>query len=189
MKAKLSEQDLTDYALNALEPDERLYVESMLAVSEDDRNDIYAMIDTALMLEEGFEREDDRQPVLLMPEQRERLLNVRVPNRFLHHAAGILAAAASVAFALVHKDVWIPKGPASEVARVSGEVSSYVAQAVSAADGDDFANQFANFRRLTEDPVLKKWFSSQPVGGSATFGGGSSFGLEVSPRATLDFMP
>ena len=186
MSAKLTEQDLTDYALNELQPDVRLYVESMLAVSEEHRNDIYEMIDMALLLEEGFEREDDRQPVRLKPEQREHLLDVRIRNRFFHHAAAVLAVAASVAFALVHRDVWIPKARASEMARVSGHVSGYVAQAVSAAEGDDFASQLAHFRRLTEDPVLKKLFS-QPVGGSAAFGSGSAFGLEVSPRASLEF--
>ena len=32
----------------------------MLAVSEECRNDIYEMIDVALMLEEGFERRTER---------------------------------------------------------------------------------------------------------------------------------
>ena len=34
---------VVNYALNELEPDVRLYVESMLAVSEEHRNDIYEM--------------------------------------------------------------------------------------------------------------------------------------------------
>ena len=34
MRGKLTEQDLTNYALNELPPDERLYAESILGVSE-----------------------------------------------------------------------------------------------------------------------------------------------------------
>lgn len=188
MRGKLSDQDLTDYSLNELQPEERLYVESMLAVSEECRNDIYEMIDTALLLEEAFEVEDDKEPLLLTAEQREKVLHMPVPNRFMHHAAAVLAAAACVAFALVHKDVWIPKARAAEVARVSGQVSDYVAQAVSAPVGDDFVSQLATFRRLTDDPLLKKFFSTQPVGGSASFGAGSSLSLEVAPRVALDFI-
>jgi anti-sigma factor RsiW len=45
MRGRLTEQDLTDYALNELPPDERLYTESMLAVSEECRDDIYRMLE------------------------------------------------------------------------------------------------------------------------------------------------
>ena len=42
MRGKISDQDLTNYALNdGLDSRERLYVESMLAVSEECRQDIY----------------------------------------------------------------------------------------------------------------------------------------------------
>ena len=146
MSTKLTEQDLTDYALNELDPNERLYVESLLAVSEESRNDIYAMIDLALMIEEGFEREDDKVPMILNPEQRGDLLNVRMPNRFVRQAAAVLAAAAAVALAFARADVWLPKSRALDVARVSSQVSSYVAQAVSTTDGDDFVSQLATFR-------------------------------------------
>lgn len=188
MSAKLTEQDLTDYALNELGPEERLYVESMLAVSEESREDIYKTIDLALMIEEGFECHEEVEPVLLTLEQRNRLLNARMPNRFFHRAAVVLAAAAAVALAFARADAWLPKTRALEVARVSSQVSSYVAQAVSSADGDDFVSQLATFRRLTEDPLLKKWFSSQPVGGSAVFGSGTSMSFEASPRGAFELM-
>jgi hypothetical protein len=145
------------------------------------------MIDTAMMLEEVFEREDGHQPVSLTPAQRQELLNVRVPNHFFRRTAAVFAAAAAIAFALVTKDQWLPKGPAAEVARVSSQMGNYVAQAVSAAEGEDFVNQLATFRKLTEDPA--KWLPSQPPGGAAVFGPPASFNVEVSPRAGLELMP
>jgi anti-sigma factor RsiW len=74
MRGRISDQDLTDYALNELQPEERLYVESMLAVSEECRNDVYEMIEMGQLLEEGFEREEGRVPAMLTREQRSRLL-------------------------------------------------------------------------------------------------------------------
>ena len=56
MRGKISDQDLTDYALDELDPHERLYVESMLAVSEECRADVYDLIEYGQMIEEGFER-------------------------------------------------------------------------------------------------------------------------------------
>ena len=60
MRGKISDQDLADYALNDLQPEERLYVESMLGVSEECRHDVYQMIELSQLLEEGFEKESDR---------------------------------------------------------------------------------------------------------------------------------
>jgi anti-sigma factor RsiW len=179
VRGKLSDQDLTDYALNELEPNERLYVESMLAVSEECRNDVYESIDVAMMMEEGFEREDDQPCLSLTPEQRMALLDVRMPNRFLRRSVAALAAAAAVAMAFVTKDAWLPKGPVSQVAKVSDEVRNYMA--VTAAEGEDFVNQLATFRKLTEDPA--KWLPSQPAGGAAAaYGAPSSMNVEIAPR-------
>ena len=185
MRSKISDQDLTDYALNELGPDERLYVESMLAVSEECRNDVYETIDVAMMIEEVFEREDDRATLLeLTSEQRMALLNVRVPNRFWHRTAAALAAAAAVALAFVSKDAWMPKGSASQVARVSKQMSTYVAQAVTTAEGEDFVNQLASFRKLTGEPG--KWLPAQPAGGAAVFGPPSSLNVEIAPHSGLE---
>ena len=127
MRGQISDQDLTDYALNELDPNERLYVESMLAVSDECRNDVYEMIDAAMMIEEGFEREDGVTSLALTTAQRQALLNVHMPSRYLQRTAAVLAAAAAVAFAFVNKDAWIPKMPTAQVARVSSQMSSYVA--------------------------------------------------------------
>lgn len=188
MRGKISDQDLTDYALNELAPPERLYVESMLAVSEECRNDVYEMIDAAMLLEEGFEKHDDLlMPLTLTAEQRAKLIDVKVPNYFLHRSVAALAAAAAIAVAFVTRDAWLPKGPVEEVARVSSQVTSYVAQAVTAAEGEDFVNQLASFRKLTEDPA--KWLPSQPAGGAAVFGPSPSLNIETSPHGGLELMP
>jgi anti-sigma factor RsiW len=187
VRGKLSDQDLTDYALNELQPEERLYVESMLAISEECRNDIYATIDTAMMIEEGFDAEEGGGSLALTPEQRQALLNVRMPNYFLRRAVAVLAAAAAVAFALVNKEMWMPNGSVARVAQVSSQMSNYVAQAVSAAEGEDFVVQLASLRMLAEEPG--KWLPSQPGGSSAVFGSSPSLNLEVAPHAALDLVP
>ncbi len=179
-----------DYALDALDPNQRLYVESMLAVSEECRNDVYEMIDLGMMLEEGFEREDMKEAGLsLTGGQREKLLTAPVESHFFRRASVVLAAAAAVALAFVTKDQWLPKGPAAQVAKVSTQMGNYVAQAVSAAEGEDFVSQLASFRKLTEDPT--KWLPTQPAGGSAVFGTPSTFNIEVAPHAGLglELMP
>jgi anti-sigma factor RsiW len=186
VRSQISDQDLTDYALDELAPNERLYVESMLAVSEECRNDVYEMIDTAMLLEKGFEREDGPQSFGLTPEQRQTLLNVRVPNHFLRQTAAVLAAAAAVAFALVTKEQWLPKEPAAKMARVSSQMSNYVVQAVSAAEGEDFVNQLASFRKLTEEPA--KWLPAQPPGGATVFGPPYSLKIEGAPHSALELM-
>jgi hypothetical protein len=182
VKGKLSQQDLTDYAMNELSPNERLYVESLLAVSEEYRNDIYETIDVALMLEEGFEVEEEKTPALLTDGQRQRVLDVEVPNRFFHRAAAFLSAAAAIALALLNHDTWLPKSSANGMARVS----SMMVDAVS--DEDDLATKLANFRRLAEDPGFKKWISAQPVTSPQGFSaGGQSTSWGAAPRASFDF--
>ncbi|HEY3897733.1 MAG TPA: hypothetical protein VGM54_03920 [Chthoniobacter sp.] len=164
MRSQLSDQDLTDYALNELGPEERLYVESMLAVSEECRNDVYETIDVAMLIEVGFERQDAKTPSFeLTAEQRIVLLDVRVPNRILPRSITALAAAAAVALAFFSKDLWLPKGTGPQVARAANQVTDYVTHA--AADGEDFVTQLQSFRKLTEDPA--KWLPSQPASGSA----------------------
>jgi len=188
MRGKISDQDLSDYALNELEPRERLYVESMLAVSEECRNDIYETIETAMMIEQGFELAEDRTAMSLTTAQRRALLAFRGPNYFLRRSVAGLAAAAALALAFVHKDSWMPKGPVSaEVARVSRQMTQYVAQAASSTDAEDFVSPLASFRKLTDEPV--KWLPSQPPAGATVFGTGASLQLEVAPHAGFYLIP
>ena len=179
MKGKLTQQDLTDYALNELSPNERLYVESLLAVSEEYRNDIYEMIDAALMLEEGFEIEEEKMPALLTDGQRQRVLEVELPNRFFQRAAVLLSAAAAIALALFNHDILLPKGTTS-----MGQVTTLVEGAIS--DEDDLATKLANFRQLAEDPGFKKWFSAQPVN-SQGYSAATQSSWGFAPRVSFDF--
>ena len=192
MRSAISDQDLTDYALNELAPEERIYVESMLAVSEECRHDVYEMIDVAMLLEKGFEREAANVTEELTAEQREKLISFRPRPRYLETAAAMLAVAAAVAFALSHPGFWQVPGGAQQVAMVSTQVSNYVVEAVTPDDGIDFVGQLANWAQLAEDPVLNKWFNSEWFsaehgGQSASLGSGSAW--DPMPRASFDVMP
>jgi anti-sigma factor RsiW len=189
MRGAISDQDLTDYALNELGPEERLYVESMLAVSEECRNDVYQMIDVAMLLEQGFEREATAMPGELTAEQREKLIAFTPRVRYWETAAAVLAAAAAVAFAVSHPGVWQMPGGAQKVAQVSTQVSNYVVEAVRPEEGIDFGGQLANWTQLAEDPVLKKWFNSEWF--SVEHGGESPSlsGTVPMPRSSFDVMP
>lgn len=195
MRGQLSDQDLTDYALNELGPEERLYVESMLAVSEECRNDIYEMIDTAMLIEEGFDREEPLEPVLLTTEQRMALLNVRTPNRFLHRTAAALAAAAAVVLTGLNYGVWLPKSSVSavsQVARVSTQMTNYVVDAVSSVSSterEDFVAQLASFKKFADEPVILKWLPTQAPGGASVMGSTPTFNLEAAPHTPFDLMP
>ncbi len=192
MRSQISDQDLTDYSLNELEPEQRIYVESMLAVSEECRNDVYEMIDMAMLLERGFEREAAKVPGELTVEQREKLITFRPRPRYVETAAAVFAAAAAVAFALTHPGLWQVPGGAQQVAMVSTQVSNYVVDAVTPDDGIDVVGQLANWAQLAEDPVLNKWFNSEWFaaehgGQSASLGSGSAW--DPMPRASFDVMP
>jgi hypothetical protein len=192
VRSEISDQDLTDYALNELDPEHRIYVESMLAVSEECRNDVYAMIDVAMLLEKGFERESARLSEALTSDQREKLITFKPRPRYFETAAALLSVAAAVAFAISHPALWQMKGSAQQVARVSTQVSRHVVDAVTPEDGIDFVGQLANVKQLAEDPVLKKWFNSEWFSGdhggqSASLTGGAAW--DPMPRASIDVMP
>ena len=157
MRGKISDQDLTDYALNELEPHERLYVESMLAVSEECRADVYDLIEMGQMMEEGFEREDGKiESIALTGEQRARLLTVRAnPMSFVRTAAAVMAAAACVAFAIVNPAILPDRGTAVHVAQVSRGVAQVVTHAVTPANGSGMLASFDSLRAFVEEP--SKW--------------------------------
>lgn len=189
MRSEISDQDLTDYALNELPDEQRLYVESMLAVSEECRNDVYEMIDMAMLLEKGFEREGAKVASELTPEQREKLITFKPRPRYLETAAAVIAAAAAVAFAITHPGIWKVPGSAQQVAMVSTQVSNYVVDAVTPDDGVDFVGQLANWKQLADDPVLKKWFDSEWFSGEHATSGGAMGGAgswDAMPRASFE---
>ena len=180
MKAKISEQDLTDYALNELGPEERIYVETMLGADEQAREEVYKIIDLAMMLDEGFEKQQGREPAVLTLEQRRALMNVRGPNVFLWNSVAGLAAAACVAFAFVFQDAWMPRLhlPHATAANASGKAGM---QASAAGQEPDFISQILQVREMTDDPLLRKWFSTLP--------GVASPAPSMNMEAVLDSMP
>jgi anti-sigma factor RsiW len=173
MRGTLTDQDLTNYALNdGLDDRERLYVESMLAISEECRQDVYAMLDVAQMLEEGFDRENSRAADELTLVQREKLLHP--PRRhpalaFLQKASAAVALAACVAFALVHPELW-QGAAAHRVASVSTTVTKMVTNASNRgmqANTEDFA-QYVDFQPLVDDSAawLQQASDSLPQSGT-----------------------
>ena len=187
MKAKISEQDLTDYALNELGPEERIYVETVLAGSEEAREEVYKLIDMVMMLDAGFEKQQEREPAVLTLEQRRALMGLRGPNIFLRNSIAALAAAACVAFAFVFQEAWMPRLHLPRMANATAAVSGNAGmQASGAGQETDFVSQILQVRELTDDPLLRKWFSTLPGVTSPAPSMNMESVLESMP---LEFMP
>ena len=179
MKAKVSEQDLTDYALDELGPEERIYVETVLAGSEESREDVYAMIDIAMMLDAGFEREQILEPAVLTAAQRRALLSVRGPNIFLRNSVAALAAAACVTLAFAHLDSWLPRFHLPQAKMAATTPGRTGPQASATAQNPDFVKQIMQFRELADDQALRKLFISLTLPSSTS----------PAPAVSLDSMP
>ena len=158
MRGNLSEQDLTDYALNELNDVDRLYVESMLAASEECRNDIVATIEMAQCLEQGFERElivAERQELALREEQRLELVKTHFRLRYaLRDAAGALGLAACVAFAITSIErLEFPRAriAADRVAQASSKAADAMAVAVQTPEKIDLGKVLSSLREMAEE--------------------------------------
>ena len=151
MRGKISDQDLTDYALNELPPEERLYVESMFAVSEECRHDVYEMIELTQLMEEGFERESSKVPTLLTQEQREKLLYMPSGPSVWQKTAAVVGLAACTALAITQPGLWNVRQHAGTVANVSTKVSTMVTNAVS-TQKIEFSSPFPSLRSLAVMP-------------------------------------
>ncbi len=111
MKDRLRQQDITDYALNELEPRERLYVESLMLGSDDLREDAAAMVETARLLEFGFANESSAEELLeLGTERRDWVLaHSKVGSMWRTMgkvAVGAVSLAACVVFSVAAPLVW-----------------------------------------------------------------------------------
>lgn len=186
MEAKISEQNLTDYALNELGPEERIYVETMLGASEEAREEVYKMIDLAMMLDAGFERQQNREPAVLSAEQRRALLGLRGPNIFLRNSVVALAAAACLAFAVVHQSAWIPRLHLPRAITASHPSGQTGMRASTDDRKTDFISQILHVGQIKDDPLLRKWFSSLPGMTRPSHSMDLEFTLESSQ---LDFTP
>ncbi|MEY5026510.1 MAG: hypothetical protein RLZZ244_2038 [Verrucomicrobiota bacterium] len=115
MKDHLSQQDIVDYALNELDPRERLYVESLMLGSDALREDACEMIEMARLLEQGF-AEGHLPPSLQaefdfsLGDSRRRLVLEHSPSMFWKTAGRVALAmgslAACVAFSVAAPVVW-----------------------------------------------------------------------------------
>ena len=170
MRGKISDQDLTDYALNELQPEDRLYVESMFAVSEECRHDVYQMIELSQLLEQGFEEEDAKAHPLLTGSQRQRVLQARRGHG--HSAsqkiAAVLVAAACVAFTITRTEFAEMELPARQMAVASKQAAHLVADAVSSTDSAEFKGRFETLRAaFTEDSAaptdVLSWLQTEVI--------------------------
>ncbi len=101
MKDRLRQVDITNYALNELEPRERLYVESIMLGCDSTRTDVLEMIEMAQLLEEGFEAEMGGQELILDASRRNKVLGNVVTEGVWHHVWRTAAAAVTLAACLV----------------------------------------------------------------------------------------
>jgi anti-sigma factor RsiW len=154
MRGKVTDQDLTNYALNELSPDERLYVESMLAVSEECRHDVYQMLEVGEMLKEGFEEDEFGADLLLKDEQRERVLEVPRFHwgGFFQRAAAIALLAAGTAYTMTRPGLWQERGAAGQIATAGEAMGNLVAEV-----------QNNGFARTAEEMTARLLQASMPA--------------------------
>ncbi len=167
MRGRLTPQDLTDYALNELPPDERLYVESMLGVSEECRHDVVQMLELGEMLKSGMAAPDS-DVLTLRAEQRAKVLDVPAWHwrGFLQKAAAILLLASGTAFIATRPGFWGKSGPAVDAIASAGHA---VQGMVADVQEKGFARSVEEFRsRLEKISVVPEsapeWqFAAQPA--------------------------
>lgn len=154
MRGPLSDQDLTDYALDELPAHDRIYVESMLAASEECRNDICKTIEMARLLEQGYERElfaAEVQELSLKSEQRAELTRPHFTMRYaVRDVVSALGLAACVAFAITRLDQDSVDHARSAAGRVAA-ASVQAAAVVQESEGVDLAKALASLREMAEE--------------------------------------
>ncbi len=158
MRGPLSDQDLTDYALDELLPQERIYIESMLAASEECRNDVCETIEMARLLEKGYEREivaAEMRDLSLRADQRSELTRPHFTVRYIvRDVAAALGLAACVAFTLTKFDTESFAGARStmgKVAAASTQAADTMSAAMQSNDGIDLAKALASLREMAEE--------------------------------------
>ena len=167
MRGRLTEQDLTNYALNELPPDERLYAESMLGLSDECRNDVCQMLELGELLKDGFAAHDDTQVLELSAEQRSKVLEVPAWHwrGILQKAAAILLLAAGSAFLVTRPGFWNHGGgTADRLASAGQAVQGMVAE----VQEKGFARSVEEFRsrleKVSAPTTETEWqFASQPA--------------------------
>jgi anti-sigma factor RsiW len=158
MRGPLAAQDLTNYALNELDPHERIYVESLLATSEECRHDICQTIEMARLLEQGYEREivaAEARDLALNSDQRAELTRPHYTGRYiLRDVAAALALAACVAVAITKFDTDSFAGARFAVGKM-GKATNRAVDTMNTVmqsnDGVDLAKALASLREMAEE--------------------------------------
>ena len=168
MRGRLTNQDLTDYALNELPADERLYVESMLGVSEECRNDVVQMLELSEMLKDGMQR-DESDVLTLNAEQRAKVLDVPAWHwrGLLQKAAAIFLLSAGTAFIATRPGFWEKSGAAVDRLASAGQAMQGI---VADVQEKGFARSVEEFRSRLErvsapsvDSTSEWQFAAQPA--------------------------
>ena len=168
MRGRLTNQDLTDYALNELPADERLYVESMLGVSEECRNDVVQMLELSEMLKDGMQR-DESDVLTLNAAQRAKVLDVPTWHwrGILQKAAAILLLSASTAFIATRPGFRVKSGAAADTLTSAGQAMQGI---VADMQEKGFARSVEEFRSRLErvsapsvDSASEWQFAAQPA--------------------------
>ena len=103
MDRRLDDTQITNYVLNEMKPEERLFVEAMMLGCEKTRNDAIAMMDMAQLLEEGLGAELAGKDFQLDSSRRERILAAERTSLWAlvgRVAATVVSLAACVAFSV-----------------------------------------------------------------------------------------
>ncbi len=168
MRGRLTPQDLTDYALNELPPDERLYVESMLGVSEECRHDIVQMLELGEMLKDGIGNIESDE-LTLNAEQRAKVLDVPAWHwrGFLQKAAAIALLSVGTAFIATRPGFRDNGGSAADTLASAGQA---VQGMVAEVQEKGFARSVEEFRTRLEqlsapapDTATEWQFAAQPA--------------------------
>ena len=158
MRGVIRDQDLTDFALNELDLRDRTYVESMLAVSTECRNDVYKMLELSKMLEDGFAEQDEKFGELTLSEgQRELLL--RGPRRpvvrpIALRLAAVLVVSAVAAFGL---SAWVKSETKGQAfSSQFAALGSAVGGAVENLNDVDWQE---TLRQISDEPNPENWLT------------------------------
>jgi len=170
MRGKLTEQNLTDYALNELPPEERFYVESMLACSEECREDVYQTLEFSEFLKEGFEQEDMAAAVELNVEQRTKVLEV--PHwdfrGMFQKVAAIAILASGVAYMSTRPALWEKGGAVDSLTNAGATAGEAVHGLVANVQQKGFATTAEEFatrleKKSTWKPASEVQVVAQPA--------------------------
>ena len=168
MRGRLTPQDLTDYALNELPPDERLYVESMLGISEECRHDVVQMLDLSEMLKEGMQR-NESDVLELSDDQRAKVLDVPAWHwrGILQKAAAILVFSSATAFIATRPGFWEKSGAAADRLASAGQAMQGIVADVHekgfARSVEEFRTRLERVSASSADSTSEWQFAAQPA--------------------------